>query len=257
MNLSLGMKCDLSDEQYNDRLKYNPDVIEFFLREDDLVGKGRKRLEHLITKTKDKGIDVYLHHPRDYNGKFNNIFNELNEHEAYYDFSMNVLASIVNKYDIYCVVHAMYRDCFNELGLNGESDERLKDRIAHYQQMSPRFLWENSTQLFTFGENNISFEIIKELDLSLCYDISHSFIAHNGNNDILIDSLSKLHENIKYFHVVDSMGEFHDSLELGKGKIDWKRVKPFINKPYIYEIDLIDQQDAIEQYNSHIYFKNI
>ena len=64
---------------------------------------------------------------------------------------------------------------------------------------------------------------------------------------------------IVHYHLVDSNGEFHDSLPLGKGKIDWQAVVPLLNPKAtsIYEINLADQRDATEQVASHRYLTNL
>ena len=60
-----------------------------------------------------------------------------------------------------------------------------------------------------------------------------------------------------HYHLVDSMGEHHDSLVLGTGKIDWRRVLPLLNEnskaTSIYEINLADPTDSKEQMESHRY----
>lgn len=62
-----------------------------------------------------------------------------------------------------------------------------------------------------------------------------------------------------HYHLVDSLGKVHDSLELGKGKIDWPAVLPLLNEQAtnIFEIVLQDQTDAKEQIASYEYLKQI
>ena len=44
---------------------------------------------------------------------------------------------------------------------------------------------------------------------------------------------------IVHYHLVDSNGEFHDSLPLGKGKIDWQAVVPLLNPKLLQFMKLI------------------
>ena len=55
------------------------------------------------------------------------------------------------------------------------------------------------------------------------------------------------------------MGQSHDSLPLGTGKIDWARVWPLLNPQAtnIYEINLADQTDCQEQLASHRYLTGL
>ncbi|MBC6912272.1 sugar phosphate isomerase/epimerase, partial [Lactobacillus reuteri] len=75
------------------------------------------------------------------------------------------------------------------------------------------------------------------------------------NNQKLAVSLAHLKDRTVHYHLVDSMGETHDSLTLGTGKIDWANVLPHLNPAAtsIYEINLHDQNNCREQIDSHNY----
>lgn len=253
--MKLGLKGDIYPKQLFNRLSYKPDIIEFFLREEDILGPGRIRLEEAISFCQTLGIEVYLHFPMSYNGKDSSIILDDSENQAFYFFSLEVMAKIVKDYNIKCVVHPIRPDDSNL----EESKLKLIELISYFMDKSDNlFLWENLTSGFDLSDGSISDEVVHSLNPPLCFDVSHAFISNKGNNDELIRLLNKYKDKIEYFHVVDSMGEHHDSLELGKGKIDWERVKPFLkDKPYIYEIDLKCQDYAGEQMNSHDYLIEI
>lgn len=253
--MKLGLKGDIYPQQLFNRLSYEPDIIEFYLREEDILGPGRIRLEETIIYCQLLGIKVFIHFPMRYNGKDSSAILDNSESQAFYLFSLEVMAEIVKKYNIKCVVHPIRP---NE-SKPEESKLKLIESISYFMDKSNnRFLWENLSSGFDLSDNSISDEVIGTLSPPLCFDVSHAFISHKGNNDELMRLLSKYEDNIEYFHVVDSMGKFHDSLELGKGGIDWGRVKPFLKgKPYIYEIDLKDQDYAGEQMNSHDYLSKL
>ncbi len=71
--------------------------------------------------------------------------------------------------------------------------------------------------------------------------------------------LDNTKEYAKYFHVVDSMGKTHDGLPLGRGRIDWSMVKPYVyNKPFIFEIGLKEpHNDCTPMIESAEYFKRV
>lgn len=253
--MRLGLKGDIHEIQLFNRLSYKPDIIEFFLREQDILGPGRTRLEEVIKYCQALNIQVFLHFPMIYNKRDSSEILNDSERKSFYNFSLEVLSKIVKKYGIKCVVHPVRP---NESNYEQSKDELLESISYFIGKSDNRFLWENLTSGFNLSDGSISEEVISQLNLPLCFDISHASISHNGSNDELMRLLSKYKDNIEYFHVVDSMGEFHDSLELGKGKIDWIRMKPFLaNKPYIYEIDLKNQDYAGEQMNSHDYLKSL
>jgi sugar phosphate isomerase/epimerase len=80
---------------------------------------------------------------------------------------------------------------------------------------------------------------VEPLNLPLTIDVSHSFIALQGDNQGLEEHLEKFHVFATYFHLADSMGIIHDALPLGTGRINWRMVKPYVNdKDFIFEVDL-------------------
>ncbi|GAA3328841.1 hypothetical protein GCM10020331_074430 [Ectobacillus funiculus] len=74
------------------------------------------------------------------------------------------------------------------------------------------------------------------MNLPLTIDVSHSFIALQGDNQSLEEHLERFHIFFaSYFHLVDSMGLIHDALPLGTGRIDWRMVKPYVkDKDFIF-----------------------
>ncbi|WP_052352749.1 sugar phosphate isomerase/epimerase family protein [Neobacillus dielmonensis] len=253
--LRLGLKCSYEPEQLNDRLKYNPDIIELHLYEDDLFGEKRQLLENTISMLKTKGIQVFLHHPTKYHGSYLDINHEQEEDYLYFHLSTRILADICKTYSIQCVIHPHYiltRTC----EINKENTENVRNEINKILSYGRNiFLWENSINgVFTAQNPNWFEEVVKPLNLPLTYDISHAFISFKGNNDLLINQIKQLDTHIQYFHVVDSEGKRHDGLPLGAGRIDWKPIIPYLlTRPYIYEIVLKDRTNASEMVDSHEY----
>lgn len=118
-------------------------------------------------------------------------------------------------------------------------------------------MFENSiSPVFFYGDPAVEDAILAH-GYRLAYDVSHAFITVHGDNDRLIASLDHLKEQIVHYHLVDSMGQTHDSLPLGEGRIAWPRVLPHLNPAAtdIYEIDLKDQANCAEQVASHQYLQ--
>ncbi|MCQ6278549.1 sugar phosphate isomerase/epimerase [Bacillus sp. EB600] len=253
--LKLGVKSSYHPEQLYDRLTYKPDIIELHLVADDLFGEKRKQLEATISMLKSQECEVYLHHPSKYNGRFLDIIHEQREDYLFYHLSTRILADICATHSIKCVIHPHYSRSNTSAINKGNRDKMVHEisRILTYGNDS--FLWENSiVGLFT-AENPYWFEdFIQPLGLPLTYDISHAFISFKGNNQLLLEQIKKLAAYIQYFHVVDSKGQKHDGLPLGTGHIQWKPIIPYLmSRPYIYEITLKDQTNAIEMVQSHTY----
>lgn len=257
--LKLGLKCSYRPEQLYERLGYRPDIIELHLLDEDLFGQKRQQLEAAISMLTTHGYEVYLHHPTKYNGKFLNMIHPEQEDYLFFHLSTRILAEICLSHNIKCVIHPHYLPS-NESAINNENRDKLFHEISGILTYGREaFLWENSVVGVFTAENPDWFEdFIRPLHLPLTYDISHAFISFRGNNQLLIEQIRKLDSYIKYFHVVDSEGQKHDSMVVGTGRINWKPILPFLqNRPYIYEIILKDQTNAIEMLQSHHYLTEL
>lgn len=258
--MKLGLKGAVQDSQFLERLEHEPDVLELHLVEDDLFGEKRQELERKIDYAQERGIQVVLHHPITYKGRRVNIIDTIPSYKLYYDLSTHILAEIIEKFSIECVIHSNYGNIpFNEDKYKQEFNT-WKDEIDKLNHLTKgRFLWENSCGGYFSGKNPTLYEdIVKPLGLNTCYDVSHAFISFYGDNKKLYEDMRKMENHARHYHVVDSMGELHDSLTLGEGKIDWKPLKDMIvQKSYIYEIGLRDQENCKEMLDSHEYFKSI
>jgi sugar phosphate isomerase/epimerase len=259
----LGLKCSTSDSQFYDRLSHNPDVIEFFLIEEDLFGNNRINLENKIKIAQDKGILVYLHHPMIFQNMWLNIIDDNPTLSSYYDVSTHILIDICLTYDIYCVIHPHYGvvDGYEKIDFrNPDNIKKAKERIIHFQKLSNnRILWENSViGFFSFENPNFINDFVIDLNLPICFDISHAFISFRGDNQKLKLAIDALQPHTRYYHVVDSMGLEHDSLQLGEGKTDWSQLVPYLNEfPYIFEIDIKNLDNCVEMINSYNYLETL
>ena len=218
---NIRLKMALHPQQLQDRMKYNPEIVELHINEDNLYNP--EEVVKYIRAFKSKGVSVYLHHPSRYRGQYLDIISSSQEMRDYYDW--------------YC----HYAATQSSQSLNQASRVEMRKRIEEILRMSDQFfLWEDTISGIFSAENPYLLpEIVRPLNLPLTNDISHSFIALKGNNDELKKHLDRYHSFIHYFHLVDSNGVYHDALPLGKGKIDWAMVKSYVkNKDFIFEIDL-------------------
>jgi len=253
------LKTNIYEESIQDRLKYQPEIVEFHLNEQDL--EDIPFLVSRIKQCKQKGIKVYLHHPMKKGTQFLDILSEEKEIKEYYDWSTTVLAEICEQEDIYCVIHANYAGTMSSV-VTKENTKKVKKRIQHFLKIKGgrRLLWEDSIEgVFSYQNPDLLSHIIEPLNLSITVDISHSFIALKGDNQKLQQIVKKTAPYANYYHVVDSLGVEHDSLELGKGKVEWSEIISYLqDKPFIFEIGLEPPYtDCTPMIKSGIYFKEL
>lgn len=141
-----------------------------------------------------------------------------------------------------------------------EARQAVYKRLDRFAKAGGRhIMFENSiAPVFAYGHPEQEDEILSH-DYRLAFDTSHCFIEMHGDNQALQASLKHLRDHVVHYHLVDSMGQTHDSLQLGKGKIDWAPVLKLLNPDAssIYEINLRDQWNCHEQVESHRYLTTI
>ncbi|GAE31406.1 TIM barrel protein [Alkalihalobacillus hemicellulosilyticus] len=255
------LKSGLKEDHLANRLKYNPEILELHLNEEDMYQPGR--LVDTIKWLQSQGVTVYLHHPSKYKGYYLDIISNDKERRYFYDWSSSALATICEKMNVKCVIHCHYANSESSRGIDDQVKRwNVRKRIEEILSIHPTcFLWEDTIGGIFSAENPfLRKEIIEPLNLPLTIDISHSFIALNGSNERLQKHLENYAYYAKYYHVVDSKGLKHDSLPLGDGNIDWKMVKPFVvDTDFIFEIGLSDSDhlDCSPMLASAAYFAKV
>lgn len=281
--VKLGLKCALNDVQLEDRLKHNPDILEFHLNEDDLFGVKFDYLINKIEEVTSKGIKVVLHQPMKIKGRWLDVNKRNCIEEDYLRITTRLLVDLCKKYDLKTVIHINY---VAETGLEfvlptrDEAVTTVFNMIGFINEFDPEkkyIVFENGTSgIGGYFKDLYLVNLLKETDLPLCMDISHLAISINRFddspnhlntendiielNDYIFKILSLLENNIKYYHVVDSKADndLHDSLALGEGVVDWSRLKGFISKKdHIFEIGLSNFNNCDEMLTSYDYLKNI
>lgn len=268
MQIPLGLKASADLRQVKDRLQYKPEVFEFFTAESDFTNDGLKRLQVAIEEVKAAGVKrIVLHHPMHYRDTFTELIAPQEQcRDLYYfiDKSTNDLLQLAFDYNLQVLVHGSYSrqtQTFISMYPNLKAAQAAAfKRLDYFKQLGQaHIMFENSiSPIFYYGEQDSDEEILAK-NYRLAFDTSHCFIKVKANNEKLLASLTRLKDQIVHYHLVDSYGQTHDSLTLGQGLIDWRRVLPRLNPAAtsIYEINLKDQLDASEQVKSHEYLLNL
>ncbi|MHC9533089.1 TIM barrel protein [Dellaglioa sp. L3N] len=267
MTTPLGLKAGTEPIQLHDRLQHKPDIFEFYLNEFDVSGDGLKRLSDEIDEVKDTTNKIVMHHPMKFGEQAVELAVSETADPKLYRFvreSTETLIQLAKDKSIQTLIHGSYSKqtpmIIAEYPNFEAAQATLLKRMDYYQQYGQEHvMFENSiSDLFYYGSEESDYLILQK-GYRLAFDTSHTFIKQSGSNASLQASLKRLMPNIVHYHLVDSMGEFHDSLPLGKGKIDWKQAYTLLNPnaTSIYEIDLANQNDCREMLESHDYLQNL
>lgn len=249
------LKANLDSKSLTDRLQYDPEIIEFYLKAEDIDRPEliRARIRELHAR----GIKAYLHHPPQYRGAYLDIMSEDPELRRFYHRSTELLARICKEEHAKCVLHAHYLH-EDSVEVSRERTLELREEIRQVLDYGREiFVWEDSTEgLFCYSNPYLIDDLIVPLELPLNVDVSHTFIGFAGDNGKLREVLERTAPYAQYYHLVDSMGLEHDSLPLGHGRIDWRMVKPYVlGKDFIFEINLSgDHTDCTPMVESAKYF---
>lgn len=265
----LGLKGSSDRIQIDDRLRHHPTVYEFFTAASDFTPDGYRRLYDAVQYVQSKGIhQIVLHHPM----KFGRYHSDVVAPERYYPDLYRFIETTTEQ--LIRLGHDLHVQVLVHGGYSGPEVEHMvtlypsveKARQAVYHRLDrfadeggDRIMFENSiAPVFAYGHPDQEDEILAH-HYRLAFDTSHCFIELHGDNTGLQRSLRHLAPAVVHYHLVDSLGQTHDSLQLGKGKIDWSRVLPLLNPTAtsIYEINLHDQTNCQEQLASHEYLLDI
>lgn len=268
MKILLGLKGSSNLAQIDDRLQHHPDVYEFYTDANDFTPDGYQHLYEAVQYVQNHGVKkIVLHHPMKFGQTHAEIVAPEKQFPKLYRFIEDTtmqLTRLAKDLDVQCLIHGAYAqetteyiDCYPDLQTAQQAAFDRLDRFA--KAGGEHIMFENSiAPVFSYGDPVMEDEILMH-HYRLAFDTSHCFIWLHGDNLGLQGSLSHLKDQIVHYHLVDSMGQTHDSLTLGTGKIDWREVLPRLNPnaTSIYEINLKDQGNCQEQLQSHAYLTEL
>lgn len=252
------LKSSTSERQIADRMQYKPEILELHLEQNDL--DNVQTLISLIRDIQEHGTKVYVHHPMKYEGKLLDIMSDQKDMKSFYWESSKILSEICHKTQIHCVIHAHYEKSESSKLEGIHATEEMKRRIAKIVEFAEdRFLWEDTIEgLYSYRNPYLISHLIAPLNLPITVDVSHTFIALRGDMNGLESVLKQTQPYARYYHLVDSHGQYHDSLPLGTGSINWHIVKPYVeHKDFIFEINLRNYENCEEMMQSVRYFNDL
>lgn len=264
----LGLKGSSSRIQIDDRLQYHPQVYEFYTDWHDFTTDGYKHLYDAVQYVQSRGVKhIVIHHPMNYHGYHMDVVAPEEDYPDLYRFIETTTEQLIRLADdlgIQVLVHGGYSgpEVQHMVSLYPSvqrARQAVYDRLDRFQRAGgSRIMFENSiAPVFAYGHPDQEDEILSH-HYRLAFDTSHCFIELHGNNQGLQASLQHLAPAVVHYHLVDSMGQHHDSLPLGEGRIDWRAVLPLLNPKAtsIYEIALKNPNDCQEQLASHRYLQS-
>lgn len=227
-NYNIGLKAKYLSKQLNPRLKEKPHLIEFYLREQDLK-KNYKKLEAVIKKLKKKNMEIMLHEPTI--PKVNYL-------------TYKKLFVLCKKYNLLgFVIHPYYH-----------KQEKVEEQEISKKLFSLRkfydYIYIENIPRHKFARTEHLIEIIKNSKIkNFCVDLSHFYITYK-NTEKIIQAIKEIQKYCNtYFHINDSNGIL-DSMEIGKGDINIKKIIPYINKG-VTEIISKDEEHPVEMIRSY------
>ncbi|GEO70815.1 sugar phosphate isomerase/epimerase family protein [Levilactobacillus acidifarinae] len=252
--VQLGLKAGADPTQLLDRLKYRPEVFEFFTSEADFTPTAfrtfKAKVQFVQTNVTRK---IVIHHPMKFHDQhLDQLLDAHREPQAYAFFQQSTaqLLDLANDLNVRILVHG---------GYGGAESQQLIDEYPslvaaratvfdHLDQLvaqgNGHVMIENGiTASFMYGDPQIDDTILAHHWPLVC-DLSHVFIGLHGDMDRTMAALTKLKPLIRHYHLVDSLGQRHDSLPLGAGLIDWRRVLPALNPQATMIYEVPDETDA-------------
>lgn len=264
--VQLGLKASAESAQLMDRLRYRPEVFEFFTSAKDYQPEALKALKAAVKfVVENVTTKVVIHHPMSYGDvHLDQLLDPERQPQAYQflQASTDQLLDLANELDVQILVHGGYggTQLLNEYPSVSEARAVVFERLDQLvRQASGHVMIENGiTASFMYGDPQLD-EMIIQHHLPLVCDLSHVFIGLHGDMDLTMIALKRLRPLIQHYHLVDSLGQRHDSLPLGNGLIDWQRVLPMLNPraTMIYEVP--DETDATcaNMLSSYHYLRNV
>ena len=220
---STGLKSSIRNNEMQSRIGKSPLIFELFLEEKDII--ERVKLEEAIKYLRRKGVEeIYLHMPHNY-GKEESYLDNPNSLKQNLKF-----ADIVYKNKVNAIIHVSRTEL---------TKEKVKQIVSSVNAIKKRYLglvessyyFENLIK--SFSEEKEIMMLAKKIEIkNLCLDVAHHYQKFQDNEKLLRFIKNMKQEFHTYFHLNDSTDE-KEGLEIGRGKIDFERILPLVNKGII------------------------
>jgi len=240
----IGLKASDIRKELRTRLKLNPKIIELHLFETDLFS-GIRKLEKTIHYLQKKHIIVRMHMPFKYKGRYLSLhkMDIRNEIKVF-----TKLGKLCKKYHIKAIVHPYLP--FEDSNCSKKTRDVIAVNLMRFRKYYDYFYFENSSKDIYSKTPDVLYVNKKARVRNVCIDTCHLYETYKDNNKIEnhIKVMRKYFNT--YFHLNDSDLKYH-SLEIGKGKIDFNRILPYVNQG-VTEIRSRDEAHPKEMLRSYI-----
>lgn len=249
---NIGIKSDWGRKTLGNMLKSGAKIIEFHLQEGDLENKSEK-IRNSIKFLNGKGVRVLVHQPTTYSGKEIILGSEK-------DFKTIKLAAgklLETIKGFNNCIGIIMQPTMTAEDLKDCAKESLKENINKLSEIYPEFnekvFIENIFPKVNAKKEEIEY-IVNEAGLkNICLDTAHFTNTGYSTKDLL-EFIEKMSKKVRiYFHIADSVGKIKDGkdcVNLGKGKIEFKKIAHLMNFGIIetYSKDFVKGKEIIEDY---------
>jgi len=238
----IGLKSSIDDGEMIKRLQKNPGIVELHLFNKDLFLKSRfKKIQSRIRSLQKKGIEVIIHQPFSY--KDGSPFNFGKKNLTIEWDLVRQLSKLCKEFKVKAVVHPYTVPAIPE------SSQTLVHNLRKLKRMFPYFMFENMTHPpWTSAKTIVNLGRKAGIE-NVVVDLAHFMIMKKSTGGLIQEiQLLQKHFNT-YFHVSDSDTK-DQAMVIGKGKIDFSKVLPLINKGVI-EVRSKDEYHPKEMLKSY------
>lgn len=253
-NINVGLKSCWHKEQIATRLQYKPSMIELYLYDGDLENY-LDNIEKTILYLKKKKIEVTIHQPEFYKKIVLTIASTDKKVTETAEKGYEILYQLCKRHRLKGFIMHPYSGNTEKKEVdrvfrktNKEQFIRNLNKNSHWKS---KILLENVTEGFFKTKEDLQY-VVKKTGIKLCLDLCHIFMVYNNNKKIE-KVLYDLRKDIKYYHIVDTRGKTHDSLRIGYGEVDFKKIGKYI-KTGIIEVNCKNQVTAEEMLESYKVF---
>jgi len=218
----VGLKSSINPEEIRNRERFAPPCYEFYIRKTDSENEIQEAIEHVLGFTG----NLVLHQPNDFDA---NKDQELNLQLC------RKCVRLAEKNDLYgVVVHPLpeKKDTL-DLWAGLDSDKVMVENLTHDYFRTMKQMLESPFPRIVF-------------------DVCHAFMVCK-NNDAMMEWIEALGSRVSWMHLADSDGETHGQ-RIGRGKIDWSRVKRLDGKGIVEVVDE-NEVTAEEKIGSYLKLK--